>query len=251
MKKIIYLKIVLVFILLIPLEILFLTITTTHGIKKNGMQARLNKTELDDESQKTFVFRMTGIKSTNSKQGRIVSKLTADEIRINPQKFIIFNIRPFNELSIINATLELFSYTGDDDNNMVINFDKFFPLNTNHGELLPNNKNKNDSAIIFQNAANQFGVVSRGMIKNLTIKIFKDNHLSSLINAPEADIDLKNNLIKLRNSTWNDLLMKKTIKSKKMIIDFKSISILVPGHYVVMDGSGIKGGIGDVHWNID
>ena len=53
-----------------------------------------------------------GIKIQSSKNGRIITRGAAKELKVSPRKFFIFNIKKFNELTLNKVTIEFYKIEG-------------------------------------------------------------------------------------------------------------------------------------------
>ena len=67
------------------------------------------KGEIESKSS-PYPVRIEDFTYTTSKDNKLVAKLTADEFKINPRKFFVFNVNPFNEATITNAKMEVYLY---------------------------------------------------------------------------------------------------------------------------------------------
>jgi hypothetical protein len=101
MQKQMILKCSLFFITVIILEIFFF-----HFYEHQFSSEK--KCIIHDNNFSDFSFRMTGVKTSRFIEGELNSKFSADEINILPKKISIFNIQPFRELIISNATIEMY-----------------------------------------------------------------------------------------------------------------------------------------------
>ena len=101
-------KILLLFLVLISGGLLFLE--AIHS-KNSSQIPELSTQDL------TYPVLIKGLRSESHQNGTITSKLTADELKVTPRKFFIFNVRPFNELNLSNAVVELHMYTDSMEDN--------------------------------------------------------------------------------------------------------------------------------------
>lgn len=214
-------KILLLFLVLISGGLLFLE--AIHS-KNSSQIPELSTQDL------TYPVLIKGLRYESHQNGTITSKLTADELKVTPRKFFIFNVRPFNELNLSNAVVELHMYTDSMEDNA-------------HGI-----KGSREANILFGKGNNTFmkqtGVITRGLIDNVTFKIYQDGNLLFLAKANKAYIDFKKDEARLENATIHDILSKRLIRSELIVLKNKESTFSVPGHYIILSHAGLKKGYG-------
>jgi hypothetical protein len=216
-----FVKMVSLLVAVISIEVLFL----------EAMQ-RKDSPQIPELSTQDSAYPVVikGLRSESHRNGTIASKLKADLLKVTPRKFFIFNIRPFNELNLNNAVVELHMYTDSLED-------------TSRGS-----KGSLQANMLFQNGGKAFmkqtGVITRGLIDNLTFKIYKNGSLSFLAKANKAYIDFKKDEVKLENATIQDISSKRLIRSKLIVWKNKESVFTVPGQYIIFSHTGPKKGHG-------
>ncbi|MBW2636790.1 MAG: hypothetical protein JRC86_04585, partial [Deltaproteobacteria bacterium] len=116
-----------------------------------------------------------------------VYRIKADELKINPRKYFIFNIRSFNEVTLKNAEAEIYLYPDMEEKIGL------FPL---EGQFLKTTRSRG--------APKEFGILTRGIIENLVLKIYNDKKEHLIVRAKKARIDFKKDITKLSDATIED-----------------------------------------------
>lgn len=166
---------------------------------------------------------------------RLAAKIEADEFKVNPRKFWIFNVKSLNEATFYNVRLAIYL-----DNETYSNAELF---SFNKGLLSFSKKNKYELI--------KSGQITRGVIKKgLILKIYKVDILSLVVKAKEAYIDLNTQETRLVGASIEDLLSKKLIKSSSVIWDNKEKVFKIPGKYIAKTPKGVASGKG-IKVNLD
>lgn len=159
---------------------------------------------------------------------RLIARIKADEFKVNPRRFWIFNVRPFNEATLINAILEIYLY---EDMPSEVNLFSFAQ------EFLSLNKEG-------KSALKGMGLITRGVIKGLTLMVYKADKLFLVVKAKEAYIDLKRKETRLVTVSIEDVLSKKLITSRSVVWDNKEKVFKIPGEYRAQTPKGQASGKG-------
>ena len=184
----------------------------------------------DKIESKSFLYpmRIEGFTYTTSKDNKLVAKLTADEFKINPRKFFVFNVNPFNEATITNAKMEVYLF---DEKPQEVDLFSF-----REGLISLKNKEKRKAVL------KEIGLVTRGVVKGLKLDVYKNNKLAFVVKAQRAYTDFRKKETKLMNASVEDVSLKKRISSKSVIWDNKEKVFKVPGEYMMLvDGKVTKG----------
>jgi hypothetical protein len=206
------------FLLLISLETSDQSIVSTLNKKKN-----LNATSIQ------------GMKFQSSTDGRIITRGVAKELKVNPRKFFIFNIKQFNELTLDGVTIEFYKNEGESSG-------------VDLGDLIDrfssgsSGKSSSSKTPIF--GATNTGLITRGVINKLILKIYDKNKLSLMIKAPAAYLNFKKNKIIFLNALVEDIDSKEIINSRKIVFKRGENVLRVPGQYVLLSPTGSKKGSG-------
>jgi len=176
-----------------------------------------------------------GMKFQSSKGGRIVTRTVAKELKVNPRKFFIFNIKPFNELTLNKVTIEFYKNEGE-------------PSGIDLGDLMDkfssgsSEKSSSSKRHIF--GATNTGLITRSVINKLILKIYDKNKLSLIIKAATAYLNFKKGEIIFHNAIVEDIDSKEIINSRKIVFKSGENVFRVPGQYVLLSPTGSKKGSG-------
>lgn len=163
---------------------------------------------------------------------RPVTVIVADEFKVNPRKFFVFNVRPFNEATLTNARLKVYLY--EKAPSKVPSKVDLFPFNEG---LLPLKKGS-------KSARKGMGIITRGVIKGLTLEIYKFDKLSLVIKAKKAYIDFKRKKAKMARVSMESISAKKLIMSRSVIWDNEEKVFKIPGEYIALTSTGRARGKG-------
>jgi len=166
---------------------------------------------------------------TAYENNRLTVKIEADEFKVNPRRFWIFNVKSLNEATFSNLRLEIYLDNATYSNAELFSFGK--------GLLSFGKKNTYELT--------KRGQITRGVIKKgLTLKVYKVDTLSFVVKAKEAYIDLNTKETKLVRASIENVLSKKLIKSRSVIWDGKDKVFKVPGKYIAQTPKGVASGKG-------
>jgi hypothetical protein len=156
-----------------------------------------------------------------------VYRIKADELKINPRKFFVFNIRSLNEVTLENAEIAVYLYPEAEEKVGL------FPLKEQFAKTARS-----------RGVPKGFGVLTRGVIKNLVLKIYKAEKEQLIVRAQKARIDFKKNVTKLSDASIQDITADKIITSQNMYWSEEEKAFRIPGEYVVDTPLGRTGGKG-------
>lgn len=221
-----FLKIILLFIILVSIGILFFI---GEQISDQSIVSTQNKEKHPNP------ISIQGIKFQRSKGNQITAKAFAQELKVNPRKFFIFNIKPFNELTLNNVTIEFYKNEEESsDIDLKDLMDKLLPISSAKSSF-----SKKD---IF--GATGTGLITRAIINGLILKIYNNNNLSLIIRSAKAYLNLKKSEVIFRNAVVDDITSKEIINSRKIVFKSGENVLWVPGQYVLMSPTGSKKGNG-------
>jgi hypothetical protein len=164
---------------------------------------------------------------------QIITKATAKELKITPRKFFIFNIRPLNELTLNEVTIEF--YKSEDEPSGVDLADLMHKLSSRSNGKSSSSKKHKFGAI-------KTGLITRGVINKLVLKIYNKNNLSMIVQAPTAYVNFKRNEIIFQNATADNIVSREIIKSRKIVLKWEENALNVPGQYVLLSPTGFRKG---------
>lgn len=167
--------------------------------------------------QKTshYPVRITGFSYVTYNNQKPSIKLKADEFKVNPRKYFVFNIRPFNEATLTNARIEVHLNEGGSSELDLLSFSRDL--------LRMNEKGKSHVQGV--------GVITRGIIKGLVLQIYKADELSLVVTAQEAIIDFKKEEATLVMATIEDKSTMKLITRRSVVWRAKDKVFRIPGAY--------------------
>ncbi len=176
-----------------------------------------------------------GLKFQSSVGDSTITRAVAKELEVNPRKFFVFNIRPFNEITLKEVTIEFYKnehgpseidlkelmhklIAGDDDNS---------PFSGRHPF-----------------GAAKTGLITRGIINQFILKIYDQNNLSLMIKSAKVFLNFKKGEVVFQDAMVEDFGSKIIINSRKIVFRSGEDVLRVPGQYVLMSQTGSKKGNG-------
>ena len=188
-----------------------------------------------DKTSPHSLIEVKGLSDSRVIGNRLLTYLQADEFKVSPRKFFIFNVKPFNEATFSNVRFETHFYP---DTPEVARGTSFI---LSEEETMPF---KEDNNLI------DFGLITRGVIKSLVWEIFNVDKLYLTVKAEKAHIDIKKNRTSLKNVTLEQMSPKRIIVSKTVIWNGKDDVFEIPGDYVALTPEGRVRGKG-INLNLD
>ncbi len=182
-----------------------------------------------DELFRPYPIAVKGLSTSRVDGNRLLSHLKADEFKVRPRKYFIFNVRPFNEVIFSNVKFETHFYP--DIHGMAGGIS--FILSEE--ETIP---------VKGGNNLDGFGVITRGIIKGLVWEIFNADKLCLRVKAKKAHIDFNKNRTNLKNVTLEQMSPKRIIVSKKVIWNGRDEVFEIPGDYLALTPEGKVSGKG-------
>jgi len=180
------------------------------------------------EKTSPYPIKIKGLSYSTYDSNRLIARIKADEFKVNPKRFWVFNIRPFNEATLTNSRLEVHLYENMPSDVELFSFGK---------DLLSLNKKG-------KAASKGMGLITRGVIRGLILQVYKADRLSIVVKAKEAYIDFKRKETHLVRAGIENVLSKKLIKSRSIIWDNKEKVFKIPGEYIALTPKGITKGRG-------
>jgi hypothetical protein len=225
------LKVIFLFLILISLEILFLT---NLEIPDKSIESFSNKKEYLNP------LSVQGLTVQRFKGNQIITKVTAKELKINPRKFNIFNIRPFNELTLNKVTIEFYN-SGDDPYGIDLG-NLIYKFSSRSNGKSSSSKGNKSGAIKSGFGEIKTGLLTGAVINKLVLEIYNKNNLSMIVKAPTAYVNFKKNKVIFQNATLEDIASSDIVKSRKIVLKCEENALNVPGQYILLSPTGYRKG---------
>lgn len=178
--------------------------------------------------QGSQALRLGGFSSASYDGARLLSRFSADELKIAPRRFSVFNIRSVNELVLSNVHIEVHR-----DRRQADGPQGLLPA----GETL--------APLIGDRAAGRgLGRITRGVFNGLTIELFSGGAPHLGVQAKKAHLNLKNRQLEMRAALLEHLPRRKKILSERIIWDEAQQAFLIPGPYRAETPAGSARGEG-------
>ncbi|OGW50638.1 MAG: hypothetical protein A2Z50_03325 [Nitrospirae bacterium RBG_19FT_COMBO_42_15] len=178
----------------------------------------------------SYPLSIKGISSSSyDSNGRLLMQIKADEIKVNPRRFFVFNIKSINEVTITNVKAAFYFYedkTQTDVNKPQTDVDllKLYEgvIHQKKGDAVPK----------------EFGRITRGVINGFTLEIYRREKLSVIVKANEGEIDFRKKIVEMKDVHLEEVLSKKIIKSNFAVWDNKEKFFKIPGEYIAATPKG-------------
>lgn len=186
-----------------------------------------------EESRSPFPIYIKGLSSNKYEGNRLVARIKADEFKINPRRFFVFNIRPFDEVTLTNVRLEV---------HLCPEMPKEVGLDMGLFSLAENVLSVRKGKPTLKG----IGLLTRGVVQGLVLKVYKADKLSLVVKAEQAYVDFKKKKTRLKGASVKDLSSDKLITSRSIIWNHSEKVFKIPGEYVATTrgkmarGKGIK-----------
>lgn len=221
-----FLKLILLFIILVSIGVLIF-------IGAESLDHSIVSTQNKEKHLNSILIQ--GIRFQNSKGSQIIAKAVVKELKVKPRKFFIFNIKPFNELTLNNVTMEFYKSEEEPSG---------LDLGDLMHKLLPGSSTKSSSSKRHKFGVTGTGLITRAVINKLILKIYNKNNLSLMIKSAKAYLNLKKGEVIFQNAIVEDIDSKEIINSCKIVFKSGENVLRVPGQYVLMSPTGSKKGNG-------
>jgi len=164
------------------------------------------------------------------KNGKLFLKVKADEVKISPKKFLIFNVSAFNELLLKNVEVEL------------------------HVENQKPAGKETDKVNLFESIIEaKYGGNGAKIRSGFTFRVFTSDVLTLELKAASADLKTANNIV-FHDSTLEHFASSRRIKAKKIYWDDSQNRFMVAGFYEASSPKGKARGRGlivDLNFNLE
>lgn len=177
-----------------------------------------------------YPLSIKGISSSSyDNNGRLLMQIKADEIKVNPRRFFVFNIKSINEITITNIKAAFYFYEDkpkSDADKPQLEVDL---LNLYEGVM----HQKKGNAV-----PKELGRITRGVIKGFTLEIYKKGKIFVIVKANEGEIDFRKKIVEMKDVHLEEIMSKKVIKSNFAVWDNKEKVFKIPGEYIATTPKG-------------
>ena len=116
-----------------------------------------------------------------------------------------------------------------------------FPLDDLQQTLLPADGN----GVLFSGLFNlKTGVITRGVIRRFTLTVYEDDQIKTVVKSTKAELDFKNNKIRLEDASIEQHDFKRIIKSSEAVLKNSDGTVNIPGKYSILHPEGVLKGSG-------
>ena len=159
-----------------------------------------------------------GFSLTRHRSEKRVFRLVAGSIRVAPRKFMIFNIRPFNEAVMENVRIDLFRYPEKER------------ARTAEGIGLADSLKSLDTG--------NLGLVTRGIVKDLEVRFHEGENLVHWLRVDKVRIDLEDRELRMSGVRIRDLIENREIVTRNAVWREGDRRIDIPGDFIIDTPSG-------------
>jgi hypothetical protein len=139
--------------------------------------------------------------------------LPADELKVNPRRFFIFSIKPFNEVTLTNAEVKIYLDEGKSSNPSLLAMGKDILSIDEQG----------------RSRVKALGLITRGKIEGLDLQIYAADRLWLIIRAKEATVDFRNQRATLVTASIENKLSNHLSTRKSLVWSCKEDVFTIPG----------------------
>jgi hypothetical protein len=181
--------------------------------------------------KKDFILSIQGLETTRI-SGNHRIRLKVGSVMIAPRKFFVFSIQPLNEALIEDFSVDFFRQS---------NTQGMFQLNDLQQTLLPSNSNGIGFSGLF-NA--DTGLITRGLVRRFKLTIHDGDAIRTVVASARAELDFKNNKIRLQDANIEQHDVKRIIKSAEAVVKINDGILTIPGTYSIFHPEGVLKGNG-------
>lgn len=180
--------------------------------------------------------RLTGISSRLFEHDRLFARIEADEFRISPRQFWIFNVKSVNEAWLSKARVTVFLTGQEKEGRSVLPF--FEP-----GGLLslPDNRTGSNRT---GSRTSGLGLVTRGVIDGLEVTVYQLESPTFRLTAGRGEADLKRRTLTLTDVTVEDPPSGRTLRAHSAVWKDREQVLQIPGEYTAESRKGRAAGRG-------
>lgn len=181
-------------------------------------------------AKKTFLFLITGLETTSNSGDRKI-RLKIGSAMVTPRKYLVFSIKPLNEAIFEDFSVEYFRKPQERS---------MFHLNDIQEAILPA-----DRKVMFSGLFNlNTGVITRGGIRRFALAIYEGDELKTVVKSAKAELDFKNNKIRLEDASIEQHDLKIITKSSEAVLKNYDGTVYIHGKYSILHREGVLKGSG-------
>jgi hypothetical protein len=181
--------------------------------------------------KKSFIFSIKGLETTKVTGDQKI-RLKIGSVMVAPRKFLVFIIQPFNEALFEDFSVDYFRLPHNQS---------MFALDDIQQTLLP----ADGKGMLFSGFFNlKTGVITRGVIRRFTLTVYEDDDIKTVVKSAKAELDFKNNKIRLEDASIEQHDFKRIIKSSEAILKNFDGTVNIPGKYSILHPEGVLKGSG-------
>ena len=150
--------------------------------------------------------------------GKRVIQLSADKIRISPQRFMIFSIRSFNEAVMESVRIDLFRYETNKRANPTSKAGLVDAVNSLTG--------------------GKKGIITRAIINDLELRFFHQEDPRYWLKAEKAQFNLRKRELWMANVSIRDHIQNREIRARKAVWRERDNRLYIPGGLSVNTARG-------------
>lgn len=183
---------------------------------------------------------ISGLSLHQYQSGLLTAKISAERFSVASRKFGIFSILPLREATFIHPKVEIFQL--QDAPSKGINLFPFFP------DGLDGSGTGQESFF-----SNEIGVVTRILLKNLELQIYKEGKLAVKVFAREGTIHPAKKDFQIYDVTMENPGLNRMVKGPRAVWNGRESRFHFPGTYSLRTAGGEEKGRGlalDLDFNI-
>lgn len=185
-----------------------------------------------DEAKRTFSqnpVEISGLALHQYQSDSLVAKMSADHFSVTSRKFRIFSILPIREAIFIRPKVEIFELQDSSAGGISL-----FPF-------FPNDRSGSDGS---QESffSKEIGLVTRVILKNLEIQIYKEGKLAVKLSAREGTIHPVKRDFQVSDVTMENPGLKRVVKSPRAVWKREENQFHFPGTYLLRTAGGEEEG---------
>jgi len=180
--------------------------------------------------KKNFLLSVKGLETSKASGGNKIL-LKVGSVMVAPRKYLVFSIQPLNEALFDDFSVDYFRRSQEQS---------MFPVNDILQALLPA-----DGKGVFSGLFNlKTGVITRGVIRQFTLTIYEGDEIKTVVKSAKAELDFKNNKIRLEDASIEQYDFKRIIKSREAVLKNSDGTVNIHGKYLILHPEGVLKGSG-------
>jgi len=177
-----------------------------------------------------FIFQIKGLETTSNSENHKI-RLKIGSLMVAPRKYFLFSIQPLNEAVFEDFSLEYFRKPQEQS---------LFCLSDIQETILPV-----DRKVMFSGPFDiKTGLITRGVIRRFSLSIYNGDEVETMVRSEKAEMDFKNNKIRLVNVTIEQNKFKRVILSTDAVLKNSDRTIYIYEKYTILNSDGITDGSG-------